>query len=674
MDLPLRLKLLICFLAVALIGGALMFAAGSYLIGQLVTGEAERRVTLSLNAARAVLDQRLTEAEADAAFIADWVARQPTGPASASENAFLEQLRVRAGYDFLRVVPADPQHAAEPGARSSVALRRAAASGRAVAGLAAVPLERDFAGRSDLLQRGAIETVDTPHAERGASGPVAEGLILEAAAPVTRGAGKPVALVHAGLLLNGDDALVDRIRRSVFATGSRGASEMEGTVTLFLRDVRVATNVVGKSGRRAVGTRMSAEVSDTVLKRGADWAGRAFVVDQPYYAAYGPLRDLDGNVIGAVYAGFPCARYDRLRRQSMAWLALMAILSLGVAMGMAIWLAGRLTRPLANLTRAATHIASGDLDVRIPQATDSRNDEMRRLTVAFNDMAAALQERDEELRRSHDALTTTAQELERWNRNYLETLGFITHELKNQVTAVRINLLALRDGYVGEISEEQREAIADVLETVDRTEDMILSYLNLSRLEKGELEVRARPVEVATEVVAPVLRDLQGRFDQRNMRVHVELTPELVVQADPSLLQIVFANLLSNASKYGAEGGLVRVFGQRLNGMVELHVWNEGAGVAEDQREELFRKFSRLEPPGEQQRGTGLGLFITREIVRKHGGDIRAESCPGHWIDFVFTVPRPDVLLEEHAAGATDAELAGEQPAHTRADVGPHEA
>ena len=390
MDLSLRLKLIICFLLVALIGGALMFVAGAYLIAQQVNGEAHRRVTLSLNAARAVLDQRLTEAEADAAFVADWVGRQSADLTAASHPAFLEQLRIRAGFDFLRVVPGDPRKGTALGSWDSLALKRASASGRAVAGLAAVPLQRAFGDRPDLQKRGAIQTLDTPHAGRGASGPLSEGLVLEAAAPVLRGAGKPVALVHAGLLLNGDETLVDRIRRSVFATGGRDGSEREGTVTLFLHDVRVATNVTDKSGSRAVGTRMAAEVSEAVLRRGVDWSGQAFVVDQPYYAAYGPLRDLDGKVIGAVYAGFPRARYDRLRQQSMAWLGLMAVISLLVAFGMAIWLAGRLTRPLANLTTAASHIATGDLDVRIPQAAEARNDEMRRLTVAFNEMAAAL--------------------------------------------------------------------------------------------------------------------------------------------------------------------------------------------------------------------------------------------------------------------------------------------
>jgi len=127
-----------------------------------------------------------------------------------------------------------------------------------------------------------------------------------------------------------------------------------------------------------------------------------------------------------------------------------------------------------------------------------------------------------------------------------------------------------------------------------------------------------------------------------------------VVQADPALLQIVYENLLSNAAKYGRQGGTVRMTGRRINGWVELHTWNEGQGVSAERLEELFRKFSRLQPPGHQERGTGLGLYITREIVRKHGGEIRAESREGEWIDFIFTLPRHDMLLEEFPEDVAD--------------------
>ena len=174
-----------------------------------------------------------------------------------------------------------------------------------------------------------------------------------------------------------------------------------------------------------------------------------------------------------------------------------------------------------------------------------------------------------------------------------------------------------------------------------------MNYLNLSRIEKGELQVRTRPVQIEPDVVRPVLRGLQGVLAERQMRIEVDLPPDLITQGDPTLLQTVYENLISNAAKYGHAGGLIRLSGKPVNGMLEMHVWNEGPGVAEDQIGELFGKFSRLQPPGEEVRGSGLGLFIDREIVRKHGGEIWAQSEFGEWIDFIFTLPRPDEMLQQ---------------------------
>jgi signal transduction histidine kinase len=320
-----------------------------------------------------------------------------------------------------------------------------------------------------------------------------------------------------------------------------------------------------------------------------------------------------------------------------------AALVLGVALAQI--LAVRLSRRIQSVTVAAEQLEQGNLQARVPGPARAEQDEIKHLQVIFNEMATALQERDEQLRESHRQLAEMTTELQRWNADYLSMLEFITHELKNQIAAAKLNVLAVKDGYVGELNPEQREALDDVMHTVHRTEDMLLNYLNLSRIEKGELQVRARPVHLAAEVVQPVLHDLQARFRAREMHVSNELPPDLVTQADPTLLQTVYENLLTNAAKYGRAGGQVRLWGRPVNGMWELHVWNEGPGVAPEQRDELFGKFCRLAPPGEEARGTGLGLFIDREIVRQHGGEIRAESQAGSWIDFVFTLPRPDEIL-----------------------------
>jgi len=126
------------------------------------------------------------------------------------------------------------------------------------------------------------------------------------------------------------------------------------------------------------------------------------------------------------------------------------------------------------------------------------------------------------------------------------------------------------------------------------------------------------------------------------MRVEIALPDDLPVWGDASLLKIVYSNLINNAAKYGRDDGVVRVSGERADGQTKLHVWNDGPGVPDGKAGELFRKFSRIHAPMDEQPGTGLGLFITREIIRRHGGEICVENSPGEWIDFVFTLPTAD--------------------------------
>jgi len=315
-------------------------------------------------------------------------------------------------------------------------------------------------------------------------------------------------------------------------------------------------------------------------------------------------------------------------------------------------LSDRLSQRIRLVTGAAEQLEQGNLQARVAAPARAELDEVKHLQVIFNEMAAALQERDEQLRQSHRQLADMTAQLQQWNDDYLSTLEFISHELRNQTAAAKLNLLALRDGYVGKLSPAQDETLDDVLQTVHRTEEMLSNYLNLSRIEKGELQVRTRPVRLGAEVVEPVLKDLQPRFTAARMHVHSDLSPELVTQADPALLQTVYESLLTNAVKYGRPGGEVKLWGRPVNGMLEMHVWNEGPGVPPEQLDELFGKFCRLAPPGDEARGTGLGLFIDREIVRRHGGEIRAESRYGEWIDFVFTLPRPDEILLPAAAAS----------------------
>jgi signal transduction histidine kinase len=137
-----------------------------------------------------------------------------------------------------------------------------------------------------------------------------------------------------------------------------------------------------------------------------------------------------------------------------------------------------------------------------------------------------------------------------------------------------------------------------------------------------------------------VLEEFATLMADRRVVLQNDFPETLPVAGDPALLRIVYKNLVGNALKYGREGGCFRLGCAREDASLRLEVWNEGRGLSREQLSRLFGKFVRFHDERDTDRkGTGLGLFITKEIVEKHGGRIWAESQEGQWIRFLFTLP-----------------------------------
>jgi two-component system NtrC family sensor kinase len=647
MDVPLRTKLLGAFVGVVVLSGALTILTGSVLIRRMVVSEAERRVVLGLKTARAMWERRLDEALKACLVMAEGdIARKLTS-GQPLDSASLNALRIKLNYDFLHVLDRrgtilGTAYDDNRGVRAadSPVIARVLQTEKSAAGISLLPIASLSARNDALAEAVRIRVLPTPHAKPGAVHEITSAMVLEAAAPIMDENRQVAGIVRVGTVINRNFDFVDFVRENVFTDATYKGKNL-GTVTIFQGDVRITTNVVGPDGERAIGTRVSAEVYDQVLVEGRRWTGPAFVVDSWYISAYEPLRNLDQEIVGMLYVGVLKKRYDDMRWQAMTVFSVVTVLVFLCAVCLSLWLSARLARPIAGLTAGADEVARGNLDCQLSDRPEAQRDEINRLTRAFNQMVNSLKERDRQLQRSRDDLQQTATELKGWVQNYLDALEFITHELKNQIAAMKINLLAVHDGFVGDIRPEQKEALADVARAIDRAEDMILNYLNLSRIEKGELQVRPRTIQLESDVIRPVLSNFRGRLEAKRMKVEVDFPEDLFVQADPALMEIAYENLLGNATRYGRDGGRIKLWGRRRADKVELHVWNDGPGVAPDQMDKLFKKFSRLLSPESRQpgRGAGLGLFITREIIRRHGGAIHAQSRHHEWLDIVFELP-----------------------------------
>jgi two-component system NtrC family sensor kinase len=434
----------------------------------------------------------------------------------------------------------------------------------------------------------------------------------------------PMGTAFAGMLLNGNEELVTNLQQLLYGSQFYGRKPF-GTVTVFCEDQRVATTVIGPGGEFAIGTRVSDVVRQKVLIEGGVWLDRAYVVDEWYLSAYEPIRNPRDEIVGILYVGVLEKKYRDIQRRSILILSGITVPTLGLLLFAVFLISRRIVKPITNLADASERIADGKLDTRVKVATGAR--ELGTLAQAFNQMATAIKKRERLLREQNV-------ELEEANRDYRELLSFVTHELNNSVGSLLLNVSILADGTLGEIDGEQQETVEQILRDVERFRDMVRNYLNISRLEKGTLNYNPGFIDVRQMVVDPVIRRLQRRIEHRNMEVRWDWKVENKVFADNELLDICFSNLIVNALKYGRDWIRLRSYGE--NGNFVLGVENGGTPIPQDKIHTLFKKFSRLVQSSD---GAGLGLYLVRQIVERHGGEVWCESGPENGTGFYMRLP-----------------------------------
>ena len=239
------------------------------------------------------------------------------------------------------------------------------------------------------------------------------------------------------------------------------------------------------------------------------------------------------------------------------------------------------------------------------------------------------------------------------NRAYQELLGFVSHDLRGPLTSMLLDAQISLDDELGTLSDGQRQRLEQLVNKGESLLDMLKDYVDLARLDrKVELTVDQH-VDLHRQVIEPALAIVQPKFEARAISFEVHLPREdALVECDPELMTVVLSNLLSNAAKFGAENGHVRVRLRNNERGFELSVWNEGQGFDEADSSRLFRRFSRLPSAGRHPRGTGVGLYTAWRIVHMHGGRINAHSLRGSWAEFTLEIPQPLPIFDREELAA----------------------
>ncbi len=413
-------------------------------------------------------------------------------------------------------------------------------------------------------------------------------------------------MVVTAYLFNNDTSFVDFLVR---------VAKIE-TTTVFLGDLRVSTNVVDASGTRAVGTRVSQAVYDSVLLKGQVYFGRVFVVSDWYIGKYQPLRDHRGSLIGMLYVGAREANFRHLVDTFTNMAVFVAIVCVFVAGLLALPISRWITWPISDLVKANRRLANGDMDVRIEPYGRG---EFAMLGNSFNSMVETLSETEQELLRK-DKLASMGQ-----------LAAGVAHELNNPLGTI----LLYSDAMLAEAPQRdpRREDLKMIIDEAQRCKVIVADLLNFAR--QHELMAQATDLNrLLDEVTAKV--STQPRFEQIEVRCNFDRQLPLI-QADAAQLQQVFINLLNNSADAIEGPGSITVTTHRLDASsVEALVSDTGSGIPPESLAKLFTPFFTTKPAG---KGTGLGLAIVYGIVKMHRGQIRVESKVGHGTTVIITLP-----------------------------------
>ncbi|CAN5325603.1 hypothetical protein BH18ACT12_BH18ACT12_02940 [soil metagenome] len=221
-----------------------------------------------------------------------------------------------------------------------------------------------------------------------------------------------------------------------------------------------------------------------------------------------------------------------------------------------------------------------------------------------------------------------------------EFVAAVSHELRTPLTSIYgfAETLLRQDIPFGE--EERRTFLGYIASESERLTEIVDQLLNVARLDTGDLQVELGRIDVGT-VVSEVMGTVEESGVMNGHRFEVDLPEEpLAAEADADKVRQVFNILVENALRYSPGGGTVTVGARRNADRVEVRVVDEGMGIPATERERIFRKFYRAESAARDgAAGTGLGLFIARELVTAMGGRIWVDSTEGEGSSFAFELP-----------------------------------
>ena len=289
-----------------------------------------------------------------------------------------------------------------------------------------------------------------------------------------------------------------------------------------------------------------------------------------------------------------------------------------------LWFSYLLTKPIEMLHKGVEMIGLGNLGYRVQVHT---NDEIQELAEAFNKMIKGIeeaQERDQEVSRMKS-----------------EFLSIAAHQLRTPLSALKWLLNLALVGDLGKLKKKQKELLSKGYDTNERMITLVNDLLDVVRIEEGRFDYKLEKGAPA-EIIENVAKEIKVLAEQKGVQLFFHKPPRKLpeVALDPLKFRLAVTNIIDNAVQYTLAKGRVDIDLALRGNEILVSVKDTGIGIATDQLPRLFTKFFRADNAVRvETAGSGLGLFIAKNIIEKHGGKIWLESVEDKGTTVYFTIP-----------------------------------
>ena len=324
-------------------------------------------------------------------------------------------------------------------------------------------------------------------------------------------------------------------------------------------------------------------------------------------------EDAAGNDLALVFIAANSERVVGMLQEITQMFLIIIVIALIGTLIVSYFLSSRMTRPLKTMANAAKEFAAGDFSVRVPE--DNHCDEIDELATSFNNMARDLGQ------------------LEELTQGFI---GNVSHEFKTPMTTISGFVDGMLDGTIPQ--DQQKKYLHIISEEVKRLSRMTMSMLAAAKIQSGELIISPVPFDFS-EMASQILLSFEQKITAKNIEVDADLADRLMVMGDRDHVFRAVYNLVDNAVKFINEGGTLRVTAYPAGAFCEFSISNTGDGIAPEDIPHVFDRFYKTDRSRSRDRsGAGLGLYIVKNIINLHGGDISVRSDGGE-TEFSFTLP-----------------------------------